>query len=1194
MKKLLTIVASLLMVLSQMQFVKAEDYTLGSDFANIVVFAHFKDDTQESADSYFNSKYSTFKKYFDGDYGQSLKSYMSTLSQKKFTVHNYFPQESNGKISSIQLTNTMAEGKTNMIDESIINQILTQLPELSNQTIDYNNDGKIDNLYVVLKAEGCSDIENHGVTLVAHSGTYQGDSKYQKKNIFDINVVSSDRLELSKSGLLIHEFLHTFNYPDLYTNTGATNPVYLYDIMGTVSMRPSLSLAYLRSTNCSQTATNWVTLPELSDTSSQTNNTQTIKLDSINVENGTQAYILRSPLSTTEFFVVEYRKATANRYSEDALDADIFNPGVIVYRIDTTIDGLSNKENENRPAIYVFRPQNGQNGYNSNERICMQGSTLSKESGRTSIGSSDLDKGLSDGALTFSDGSNSGIVISNVGSSSDNQIQLDVTIPKKEKFDLWKDMNYNDSFSDASKKISIKTIDNVLYSAAYNNNKLIFSKYDENTDTWTQYATTKSISGNYLDQLKLFSWNNILYLSYISNDGLKILKYENGQFIDYFTTSSLTNDYDITCYQDKIYYVGANDSKNAKLYCVEEGKEKEILTYSVGNQSYLGIPKILVYQNYLYFGIKNTNGNSIEMYKYENDRANKVDNGLLKANSYDIHVINNKLYVSLEGNDDLSNKYLRIATYSNDSWNISDESSIESSGVQMFDVNNHVYVISSPTSLVGKMEAYLYEDGKFTKEGESIDSYGSGLSVEKSNQTVFLSYVKSNGYTYKMYVKKKNINVNNIKKKNLNTAVITKSNDFNSDNGNVTVKIGDITLQEGKDYNKVVTKSDDGTIYVSLSAISGTEFEGSVTKAYKDISKLSISCQDVTYTGNAITNKVKIRNGSIDLVEETDYKLSYSNNTNIGQATVTITGIGDYYGSIDKKFNICKDIGENLKGYSLSLDGSIGFNFFFDFTDELLKDTGAYVIFELPENRTYKVKLKDSRKTSNGYRISCYLAAKEMTQKVNLKVVTSDNRNGKTYSYSVDDYAHELYKYESNENKKSQIMAVKSMMNYGGYSQKYFNTYTDNLAYNDVKNVFDDEMSEISKNDFENYAYRKTGSEEGIEFTSMNLQLESSTGMKLYFTIDNGKNVSDFTFKVNNVETQVKHYKNNIYYVEISNVDSNKLDEYFEISIGKLTVSACILSYGNLCFSNSSTKETLKETMKSLYLYYKYSKAHFG
>lgn len=62
--------------------------------------------------------------------------------------------------------------------------------------------------------------------MVAHSGTYQG------KGVFDINVVSTDRMEVSKSGLLIHEFLHTFNYPDLYTNTGATYPVYMYDVMG--------------------------------------------------------------------------------------------------------------------------------------------------------------------------------------------------------------------------------------------------------------------------------------------------------------------------------------------------------------------------------------------------------------------------------------------------------------------------------------------------------------------------------------------------------------------------------------------------------------------------------------------------------------------------------------------------------------------------------------------------------------------------------------------------------------------------------------------------------------------------------------------------------------------------------------------------------------------------------------------------
>lgn len=53
------------------------------------------------------------------------------------------------------------------------------------------------------------------------------------------------------------------------------------------------------------------------------------------------------------------------------------------------------------------------------------------------------------------------------------------------------------------------------------------------------------------------------------------------------------------------------------------------------------------------------------------------------------------------------------------------------------------------------MEAYLYEDGKFTKEGESIDSYGSGLSVEKSNQTVFLSYVKSKDIRIKCMLRKR-------------------------------------------------------------------------------------------------------------------------------------------------------------------------------------------------------------------------------------------------------------------------------------------------------------------------------------------------------------------------------------------------------------------------------------------------------
>jgi len=73
----------------------------------------------------------------------------------------------------------------------------------------------------------------------------------------------------------------------------------------------------------------------------------------------------------------------------------------------------------------------------------------------------------------------------------------------------------------------------------------------------------------------------------------------------------------------------------------------------------------------------------------------------------------------------------------------------------------------------------------------------------------------------------------------------------------------------------------------------------------KDISKLTISeIKDMNYTGNLLTPSVVIKDGSKTLVEDTDYSLIYINNKNVGQAQVSITGIGDYSGKVIKTFNI--------------------------------------------------------------------------------------------------------------------------------------------------------------------------------------------------------------------------------------------------------------------------------------------------
>lgn len=72
-----------------------------------------------------------------------------------------------------------------------------------------------------------------------------------------------------------------------------------------------------------------------------------------------------------------------------------------------------------------------------------------------------------------------------------------------------------------------------------------------------------------------------------------------------------------------------------------------------------------------------------------------------------------------------------------------------------------------------------------------------------------------------------------------------------------------------------------------------------------DISDLKIGkLSNHTYTGKAIKPTVTVKDGDKKLVNGTDYTVSYKNNTNIGTATVTITGKGNYTGTKTLTFKI--------------------------------------------------------------------------------------------------------------------------------------------------------------------------------------------------------------------------------------------------------------------------------------------------
>jgi hypothetical protein len=61
---------------------------------------------------------------------------------------------------------------------------------------------------------------------------------------------------------------------------------------------------------------------------------------------------------------------------------------------------------------------------------------------------------------------------------------------------------------------------------------------------------------------------------------------------------------------------------------------------------------------------------------------------------------------------------------------------------------------------------------------------------------------------------------------------------------------------------------------------------------------------DQTYSGAAITPVLTVTDGEKTLTLDTDYTVEYTNNTNVGTATVTITGKGNYTGEASATFSI--------------------------------------------------------------------------------------------------------------------------------------------------------------------------------------------------------------------------------------------------------------------------------------------------
>ena len=123
----------------------------------------------------------------------------------------------------------------------------------------------------------------------------------------------------------------------------------------------------------------------------------------------------------------------------------------------------------------------------------------------------------------------------------------------------------------------------------------------------------------------------------------------------------------------------------------------------------------------------------------------------------------------------------------------------------------------------------------------------------------------------------------------------------------VTVKLNGKTLKNSTDYT--VSYSNNTKVGTAKVTIKGKgNYTGSVSKTYSiknNFKKATVSSISTkAFTGKNITQSITVKYNGKTLKNGTDYTVSYSNNKNIGTATVKVAGKGSYTGTITKTFKI--------------------------------------------------------------------------------------------------------------------------------------------------------------------------------------------------------------------------------------------------------------------------------------------------
>ena len=329
----------------------------------------------------------------------------------------------------------------------------------------------------------------------------------------------------------------------------------------------------------------------------------------------------------------------------------------------------------------------------------------------------------------------------------------------------------------------------------------------------------------------------------------------------------------------------------------------------------------------------------------------------------------------------------------------------------------------------------------------------------------------------------------------------------------------------------------------------------------------------------------------------------------------------DNDGRCDNCSVIIDGIGAKLAGYSLSLTGNIGVNFYMELSNDIVNDESAYMNFTLPNGTTSKVYVSGTHEdgstattdttVKNGvtyYVFTCEVAAKEMTSDIKAQMIGNNGeKKGTVYTYTVKEYADYILSHTSADEgdvSKATIQLVKGMLNYGGAAQKYFGYKTDQLAsdgltltgavFNDT-NIINNITNDANKASV-------TYDNAKVTFKSAYLSLNSTTDLCVYVKFADDVTVKEdmFAIRCNTDQISKDQYEvtkvngENCYKITLHGMKASQLNEKYVFYVELSDTEYAELAYGATSYAytvmssacdNINNIESLRAVVKALYAY---------